>query len=233
MSDELYRSRAATYVARAEDNAMNALYERPALQALVGPVSGLRVLDAGCAGGGHSEWLVSQGCRVVGIDSSPEMVALFRKRLGHAATVHQADLARPLPFLKDGSFDLVLSSLTLHYVRDWAVPLGELHRVLRPGGRLVFSTHHPFFDLEASDSGLYRRTELVQERWKGFGKAPVTVRFYRRPLGAISAALADAGFTVRRMVEPEPSAELERRWPDVYTWLRRQPAFLLVDAVRD
>ena len=91
MSDALYRSRAAVYVARAEQNAMNALYERPAMQALVGSVAGQRVLDAGCAGGGHSEWLAAQGCRVVGVDKSPEMVNLYRKRLGHVATAHQAE----------------------------------------------------------------------------------------------------------------------------------------------
>lgn len=232
MSDALYRKRAAIYVERAEDNAMNALYERPALQALVGSAMGLRVLDAGCAGGGHSAWLVAMGAKVTGIDKSPEMVGLYRKRLGHAATAFVADLGRPLSMLPDHGFDLVLCSLALHYVQDWEAALAELHRVLVPGGRLVLSTHHPLFDLEASPTGEYHRVEEVQEQWKGFGAEPVTVRFWRRPLSSITDALAAAGFTLQRLVEPVPSAELERRAPDIAAFLRRGPAFLLLDARR-
>jgi ubiquinone/menaquinone biosynthesis C-methylase UbiE len=53
-----------------------------------------------------------------------------------------ADLSRPLPFADD-TFDDVVVSLVLHYLRDWTAPLAELRRVLKPGGRLVLSVNHP------------------------------------------------------------------------------------------
>ena len=75
---------AADYVAHVEANLYTAFYEAPGLQALVPPVAGLRVLDAGCGGGRTSAWLVEQGAEVVGIDTSEELLRLARDRLPSA-----------------------------------------------------------------------------------------------------------------------------------------------------
>ena len=61
---------AADYVAHVENNPYTAFYEAPGLDALLPPVAGLRVLDAGCGGGRTSARLVAQGAEVVGIDAS-------------------------------------------------------------------------------------------------------------------------------------------------------------------
>ena len=71
------------------------------------------------------------------------MLELARRRLGPDADLHVADLASPLPF-PDGSFDDVIAALVLHYLEDWAGPLAELRRVLKPGGRLIVAVEHPF-----------------------------------------------------------------------------------------
>jgi SAM-dependent methyltransferase len=125
----------ADYVAHVEANPYTALYEAPGLRALLPPVAGLRVLDAGCGGGRTSAWLVEQGAAVVGIDASEELLTLARERLPAASFV-RGDLAEPLPF-EDDAFDLVVAGLVMHYLRDWAPPLRELRRALRPGGALV------------------------------------------------------------------------------------------------
>ena len=122
---------AAAYARVTAANVANAAYERPAMRALLGDVRGLDVLDAGCAAGEHSAWLAERGARVVALDASETMVRLARERLRESARVLQADLAQPLPFA-DASFDIVVSSLTLHYLEDWTPPLRELARVLRP-----------------------------------------------------------------------------------------------------
>jgi SAM-dependent methyltransferase len=208
-------------------NVYNAAYERPAVREVLGEVRGLDALDAGAAAGEHSAWLVEHGARVVAVDVSEAMVQLARARLGDAATVLCADLARPLP-LADASFDLVLSSLTLHYLEDWLPTLREFARVLRPGGRLVFSTHHPALtDDPVAD---YHAVRLVEEGWGGFADSPVSMRFYHRPLERIVGDVLAAGFVLRALREPRPSADAEARDPVIAARLRTRPWFLIVDA---
>gem|GEM_PF-2400771 len=123
-------------------NAYSAHDERPAIRALLGPVAGFRVLDAGCAAGEHALWLVDSGATVTAIDISDAMLHLARTRLDGRALVLAADLAEPLPFAR-ASFDVIFRSLTLHYVLDWERMFAELPRIVVPGGTLVVSTHHP------------------------------------------------------------------------------------------
>jgi SAM-dependent methyltransferase len=185
------------------------------------------VLDAGCAAGEHSAWLVENGARVVALDASETMVRLARERLGERARVLHAGLAQPLS-LEDASFDVVLSSLTLHYVEDWLPPLREFARALRPGGRLVLSTHHPF--MTAGDVEVYHAVSLIEETWDGFADVPVPVRFYHRPLQRIVADVLAAGFVLRGMHEPQPTGEADARDPKLAARFRSEPGFLIVDA---
>jgi SAM-dependent methyltransferase len=168
---------------------------------------------------------------VVALDNSPKMVDLARRRLQGRAEVHLADLSRPLPFLGDGSFDLVISSLVLHDIRDWTVPFGEFHRVLVPGGRLVLSIQHPMTDWEMFGHGSYFDVEVVEWAWRAIG-AEMLSRFYRFPLQAMTDPLFDAGFVIERIVEPRPLAEMESRDAEEFELLRRRPAFLLLRCLR-
>ena len=217
--------------AYAEDNLQspfNAFYERPATMALCGDVGGVAVLEAGCGAGPLTAWLVGQGAEVVAFDASQAMAALARERLGadERATFHVADLAAPLSFAGDGAFDLVVASLVLHYVEDWVAPLREFRRVLRPGGAVVFSTHHPSMDWQLHSPDDYFAVKQVTERWSKGGRE-FDVTFWRRPLTAIAAAIGEAGFVIERMVEPAPAPELRDRDPRAYDQLTHQPQFLL------
>jgi SAM-dependent methyltransferase len=208
-------------------NVYNAAYERPAVQALLGDVHGRDVLDAGAAAGEHSAWLAAHGARVVSLDASDAMVRLARTRLGESATVLQADLARPLP-LPDASFDVVLSSLTLHYLEDWLTPLREFGRVLRPRGRLVLSMHHPFVTAELVDD--YHALQRIDDEFGSFAEKAVPVRYYHRSLERIVADLRAGRFVVRALREPKPTAEADVRDPALAARLRTRPWFLIVDA---
>lgn len=105
---------------------------------LAGPVlellaaqPGERILDLGCGDGFLTARLQSLGCRVLGVDSSPEQIEQARRN-GMPAKV--ADATR-LPF--DAEFDAVFSNATLHWVRDADAALLGVHRALRPGGRFA------------------------------------------------------------------------------------------------
>lgn len=228
---EAFEKLAEPFAARADTKPHNAYYERPATLSLVPDVNGKRVLDAGCGPGFYTAWLLEHGAEVVALDVSPKMVALARARVGSRAEIVQADLGQALDFLAPASFDLVLSALTLDYVRDWDAVFREFSRVLRSPGHLVFSVGHPFADFQLRPAGNYFQTEFVEFEWTGFGTR-VTVPTYRRPLQALMVPLLAAGFALERLLEPTPVPEFEQSDPRHYEELSRQPGFLCIRAAK-
>src|SRR5579863_7658851 len=163
-----YDSFAEAYTASNETNLVNAYYERPAMLALAGDVTGRRILDVGCGAGSLLAALRDRGAIVTGIDKSAGMVEQARRRLGDDADLRVAELGSPLPF-PDDTFDDVTASLVLHYLQDWGPPLTELRRVLKPGGRLIMSVDHPFaitlMNREAGRKADYFATSNRTEEW--------------------------------------------------------------------
>lgn len=157
-----------------------------------------RVLDAGCGVSRYTEWLVEQDAEVVGVDASREMVERAKKRIGDDAKVFHADLERPLDFAEDGSFDMVVSFLALHYVEHWERLFSEFYRVLSPSDSIVFTVHHPFDKFEQREMTEYAETERLSMIWTASSGKEVEMPFYRRPLSAVLNPLADAGFTLKQ-----------------------------------
>src|SRR5438067_807321 len=80
-----YDAMGRDYAEHSADSAYNAHYDRPAVLALAGDVTGLRVLDAGCGPGLYAAEFVARGAKVAAVDASAAMVELARERLGPAA----------------------------------------------------------------------------------------------------------------------------------------------------
>ncbi len=213
---------AIEYDAHNVSGAANSYYERPATIALLGDVYSKRILEVGCGSGPLTEWLVNHGAEVVACDVSANMLALVRSRVGDRAELHHHDLAEPLTFVDDTSVDLVVASLVFHYLRDWVAPLRELHRVLRPGGSVVMSIHHPSWDWRNHCPEDYFAFLQVSEVWV----KPHPVTFWRRPLTAVTAAISEAGFLIDRLVEARPSPDLKVRDPIAFEELTTGPFFM-------
>ena len=220
-----YESIARKYAATVDTKPWNAYYERPAVVSLLPPLANAHVLDVGCGSGWYAEYLAGQGATVTSFDLNAEFVALTQARVGDQATVLQADLSEPLAFAGDQEFDLAVCPLVMHYLRDWQPALQELHRVLKPEGVLVFSTHHPFMDWKLFHTEDYFATELLEDEWD-IGK----VTYYRRPLTAMCDALQNAGFWIEQLLEPRPTEEFRRVNPEGYERLTKNPWFLVIRA---
>jgi SAM-dependent methyltransferase len=122
-------ARAEGYVdlfAAASDQAIGSLL------AAVDAAPSMRVLDLCCGQGNVSEALLAKGCEVVGVDFSPAMLAMARRR-APGAIFMEAD-AQDLPF-EEGEFDAVVSNVGICHVPDQPRALSEARRVLRSGGR--------------------------------------------------------------------------------------------------
>jgi SAM-dependent methyltransferase len=207
-----YDSFAGAYTASNETNLINAYYERPAMLALAGDVAGRRILDAGCGSGPLFAALRDRGAIVTGIDKSAGMLEQARRRLGDDAELQVAELGSPLPF-PDDTFDDVTASLVLHYLEDWGPALAELRRVLKPGGRLIVSVDHPFaMNIVHRESGLepdYFATYNVVDEWTVGGQTAL-LRFWTRPLHAMTDAFTAAGFRILVISEPAAAPDTPR-----------------------
>jgi len=226
----VYDSMAPAFEAHAADGLYNAHIDRPSVLALAGDMDGLQVLDAACGPGLYLEELIRRGAHVTAFDASEEMLALARRRVaGHEARIMRAVLGEPLPF-RDGEFDLVLCALAISHVDDRAAAFAELHRVTRPGGATVFSTQHPTTDWLRKGGSYFDVRQEVDE-WERFG-VTYPVPFWREPLTSLSAAIADAGFLIERIVEPLPAETMHDRSPERWEKLHRRPSFLAMRLVR-
>lgn len=224
----MYDDFADAFAAHAEHSAYNAHYDRPAVLGLLGDVSDRRVLDVGCGSGLYAEELVRRGADVVAFDGSAGLVDLARQRVGAPADLRVHDLGDPLDWLEDESVDDAVMALVLHHLKDPVPALREIHRVLRPHGRLVVSTVHPFADWRQL-GGSYFTDEMVDDTWNDGWK----VRFRRAPLTHWCAEFLEAGFLIERLVEPLPAESMKDRFPDTYDRFTVEPffiAFVLVKA---
>lgn len=194
---------------------------------LLGPVAGRRVLEVGCGAAQCARWLVGAGASlVVGMDLSMAQLGESRRldrRTGVRTPVVQGD-ACALPFA-DGAFDVVCSAYgAVPFVPDQAVLHAEVARVLRPGGRWVFSVTHPVRWCLPDDPGpaglvvrssYFDRRAYVEEDENG--RAAYVEQ--HRTLGDRVRELHAAGFSLVDLVEPEWPEGREEAW-DAWSPLR-------------
>ena len=183
---------------------------------LLGPVAdlaGRRVLEIGAGAAQCSRWLAGVGAEPVALDLSAGQLRQARDQAaaaGQSVPLVQAD-ATLLPFA-DASIDLACSAFgAVPFVADSAALHREVARVLRPGGRWVFSVNHPMrwcFRDDPGPAGLgVERSYFDRSAYLEIGDSgrPVYVESHRTTGDRVRELVA-AGFEVLDLVEPE--------WPD-------------------
>ncbi|GIF46623.1 methyltransferase family protein [Asanoa ferruginea] len=178
--------------------------EEPVVRELLAGLAPGRAVDAACGTGRHAFSLAAAGHAVVGVDSSPDMLAVARRTVPGALFV-RGD-ARRLP-VADGSVDLVTCALALTHLPALEPAFAEFARVLRPGGHLVTS------DIHWQSLYLGGIASTVDD--SGVESRMPASRF--RPSDYVTAALG-AGLTVRACREPRWPRSAEGGGPFLRAW---------------
>ncbi|WP_405106265.1 methyltransferase domain-containing protein [Micromonospora sp. NBC_01405] len=186
---------------------------------LLGDVAGRRVLEVGAGAAAVARWLATAGARPVALDLSIGMLrhaAAAADRSGVRVPLVQAD-ALALPFA-DAAFDTACTAFgAIPFVADSAAVMREVFRVLRPGGRWVFSVTHPMRWVFLDDPGqggltavhsYFDRSPYVEQDESG----TATYVEQHRTLGDRVRELVDAGFRLVDLVEPEWPEDHEGIW---------------------
>ena len=211
--------------------------EWPELQKLLPDFRGISVLDLGCGYGWHCKYVADHGAaQVLGTDISHRMLETAMQRNSDPNIEYRLSAIEELQF-PNASFDVVLSSLALHYVTDFAVLVQNISRWLKPEGQFIFSVEHPVFTAYGSQDWYYDdqgnilhfpvdNYYLEGERTATFLGEQV-VKYHRTLTTYLETLLAN-GFRLQHVVEPQPPEHM-MDLPGMKDELRR-PMMLLVSA---
>lgn len=175
------------------------------------------VLDLGCGYGWHCKYAADHDARrVLGTDISRKMLDKARQINAAPPIEYRCAAMEDLRF-EDGSFDVVLSSLAFHYVRDFEPLVARIAGWIRPGGSFVFSVEHPVFTAYGSQDWYYDENGKILHfpvdnyYYEGPREAVFlgeTVTKYHRTLTTYLNTLLQNGFVLRHVIEPQPPAEM-------------------------
>jgi SAM-dependent methyltransferase len=204
---------------------------------MIGRISGRsfrRALDVGCGEGRFCRMLKAAGIDATGIDPTPQLLDLARRR--DPAGDYRFGRAEQLDF-EDGTFDLVVSYITLVDIPDFRAAIREMARVLKPGGALLVANLTGFTSAGAEQGWVKdadgKRLHFPVDRYLEefpfwFEWSGIRIENWHRPLSAYMAAFLEAGLTLTFFAEPAPiSGE-----PSSQETFRRVPWFVVMEWTR-
>ena len=197
-----------------------------------------RVLDLGCGFGWHCKYAIENKAReVIGIDLSEKMLEQAKKINSDENIKYIKTSIEEVNFQRE-YFDIVISSLAFHYVKDFDQVCKNVHAMLKENGDFIFSVEHPVFTAYGSqqwytdekgnkihwpvDNYFYegiRDSEFLGER----------VTKYHKTLTTYINELLKCGFVIKEIIEPTPTKEMLNEIEDMKEELRR-PLMLLISA---
>ena len=219
----------------------------PRLMGILGPLTGLKILDVGCGDGTLARKMARKGASVQAFDWMETLMAyaLERERKeGLGIRYALADASRTFPY-PSSRFDLVVCNMVLKDMPRIRTTVAEISRVLRKGGRFVLSVLHPCFYMNASQwksrkaiaPGTPRMSFALERPYSGPSFFPKTVAgsrseilHFHRPISDYFRLLREMGFLVSGLWEPVLKAGPSI--PPRYAYATFLPPFLLVEALK-
>lgn len=222
--------------------------EKPAMYSQLGSLRGKTILCLGCGSGEECGYFKKRGAeKVIGIDISRKLIHFAKKNIKDCefkvVNMEKLDFA-------DNSFDIVYSSLAIHYLKNWAKLFSKVNKALKPEGMFLFSIPHPLkwsaeskrsnrgdkasFLLGYSNNkrtgefhiyGDYLKKRKIVDKWFG---GELAVSFYSRPISAIFNDIQKSGFKLLEFLEPAATMEAKKLNPVYWQIRERIPLFIVI-----
>ncbi|MGM0940785.1 MAG: class I SAM-dependent methyltransferase [Bacillota bacterium] len=210
------------------------------LKKLLPDFQGKKVLDLGCGYGWHCIYALEQGASsVVGVDLSEKMLEVAKKQTTSKKVEYIHSDIEDISFAEN-TFDIVLSSLTLHYIESFSDIAKNVHRYLKGDGVFVYSVEHPIFTSDGNQDWIYSEDGSIAhfpvDNYFYEGKRATNflgenVTKYHKTLTTYVDGLLKNGFHINRIVEPMPPENMINV-PGMKDELRR-PMMFIVSATNE
>lgn len=208
------------------------------LQKMLPKLENKVVLDLGCGFGWHCKYAIENNAKeVIGIDSSEKMLNKAKMINGGDSIKYINSTIEEIE-TRDEYFDIVISSLALHYVEDFYQVCKKVYDTLKFNGDFIFSVEHPIFtaygsqEWHTNDLGEKEHWPLDNYFYEGKRKSNFLgedVVKYHKTLTTYINDLLKCGFKIKEVIEPTPSKEMLDEIEGMKDELRR-PMMLLISA---
>ena len=228
---------------RKDDKGRNAndLVEIPNFRKLIPNVKEKKILDLGCGYGENDKYCRDLGAKeILGIDISEHMIKIAEKNNTDENIKYKVMAMEDISKIKE-KFDIVISSLAFHYVKDYEKLIKDIYNLLNDNGILIFSIDHPLRIASKFETWMkknytkingkwfllvsdYNREGIREKEWNG-----VMVKRYHRNFSSLINGLVNSGFKIDKILEPIPDEESIKIIPKYINQYDR-PYFLFIRA---
>jgi SAM-dependent methyltransferase len=199
-----------------------------------------KVLDLGCGFGWHCRYASEKGATsVLGIDISQKMLARAKESTNNPNVEYMCMAIEEIEFSKE-KFDVVISSLVFHYIKDFDKLCKNIYNIITDNGDFIFSVEHPIFTANESQDWYYSKDKEILhwpiDNYQSEGRRETKflgedVVKYHRTCETYINILIENGFSITRISEPVPP----QRMVDENRYFKnefRRPMFLMISAKR-
>ncbi len=219
---------------RKNDLGFNNLIEQPIIRSLLPALNGKIVMDIGCGFGDFCRYAAAQGAsQIKGIDPSVNMID-EAKKITLEKNIEYESFPVELYGTKENQYDIIVSSVAFHYVKDFPAIVNKIYSWLKPGSELVFSVEHPICtanphvrngeDEEGAFHPIYNYRDEKGFKQKWFVDDVIK---YHRTVSTYINTLIDTGFNIKKILEPMPDDNLIESRPEFAVHKIRPPLLVI------
>lgn len=209
--------------------------EWPTLEKLLPEFKDKKVLDLGSGYGWHCVYAAENGASsVIGVESSKKMIEVAETKSSFSNITYMNRTMEDLDFPAE-SFDIILRSLAIHYIDDYEKLVQDIYKMLKKGGKFIFTVEHPVFTAQGPQDWYYNENGEIEhfpvDNYFYEGKREAIfldekVVKYHRTLTTYLDTLLTNGFTVEKVVEPKPPEDMIEKFGMVNEM--RRPMMLII-----